>query len=188
MTFLELILIALGLAMDAFAVSLSNGMAIPNLKIRDALKFGIYFGIFQAIMPLIGWAAGCLFCDYITAFDHWIAFVLLAYIGGKMVYDVIRGEEEESRGDTQFSVLVVLAIATSIDALAAGVTFAFLPENMGIFFMVSIIGIITFVLCTLGALLGKVLGMAFGRWSQLAGGIVLISMGLKILIEHLFFA
>lgn len=188
MNTLELILMALSLSMDAFAVSLSNGMAIPRLRFKDALKFGLYFGIFQALMPLIGWGAGCLFCDYITTFDHWIAFILLAYIGGKMIYDVVLGGEEEAKGDTHFSVMIVLAIATSIDALAAGVTFAFLPETIGVGWMVSIIGLITFVLCTIGALLGKCAGQALGKRAQLLGGTILIVMGLKILIEHLFFA
>ena len=187
MGIVELVLIALSLSMDAFAVSLSNGMAIPNLRLRDALKFGFFFGLFQALMPLIGWAAGHLFSSYITAFDHWIAFALLGYIGAKMIYDVIRGGDEEAQGSTQFSVLIVLAVATSIDALAAGVTFAFLPETMGIGWMVAIIGLITFVLCTVGALLGKCAGQALGKRAQLIGGAVLIIMGLKILIEHLFF-
>lgn len=178
----ELIMIAIGLSMDAFAVSLSNGMAIPNLRLQDALKYGLFFGFFQALMPLIGWAAGQLFSGYITAFDHWVAFVLLGYIGAKMILDAISGTEE-ANGSTQFKVLIILAIATSIDALAAGVTFAFVSIN--IWFSIAIIGLITFVLCTIGALLGKCAGCALGRRAQILGGVILIIMGFKILIEHL---
>ena len=180
----ELIMIAIGLSMDAFAVSVSNGMAIPDLRMKDALKFGFFFGLFQALMPLIGWAVGRLFSSYITTFDHWIAFVLLGYIGAKMILDATHGCEEAS-GSTRFGVLLVLAIATSIDALAAGVTFAFLPIN--IWFCISLIGLITFVISTAGALLGKCAGCALGSRAQIFGGIILIAMGFKIVIEHLFF-
>lgn len=186
MHIIELIMIAIGLSMDAFAVSVSNGMAIPNLRLKDALKFGFYFGFFQALMPLIGWAAGRLFSSYITAFDHWIAFILLAYIGGKIIYDALQHDCEEAKGNTQFGVMIVLAIATSIDALAAGVTFAFLPVS--IFSSILIIGLITFVICSVGALLGKCAGCALGSRAQILGGVILIIMGLKILVEHIFFA
>ena len=145
MTFTELLLIALGLAMDAFAVSVSNGMVIPNLRLRDALKFGLYFGFFQILMPLIGWGAGQLFREYIMAIDHWIAFFLLSYIGIKMIMDTKK--EEESAGSTQFRVLFILAIATSIDALAAGITFAFMAVN--IWLSVTVIGLIAFSLSTI---------------------------------------
>ncbi len=182
----ELILIAIGLSMDAFAVSVTNGMAIPKLRLRDALTFGVYFGVFQALMPLIGWAAGRLFSDYITAFDHWVAFILLSYIGIKMIREASEDDGEESCGCTHFKIMLILAIATSIDALAAGITFAFLP-NTNIWFSIAIIGGITFFVCTVGALLGKKIGKALGRHAQTAGGAILIAMGLKILIEHLFF-
>ncbi len=181
MTFIELCLISLGLAMDAFAVSVSNGMVISNLRLCDALKFGLFFGFFQMLMPLIGWTAGRLFSDYITAFDHWVAFILLAYIGIKMILDAKNGEE--ASGSTKFKVLLVLAIATSIDALAAGITFAFMAVN--IWFSIFIIGFITLVLSTAGALLGCRAGCALGSRAQIAGGILLVGMGLKILIEHL---
>lgn len=182
----ELILIALGLAMDAFAVSVSNGMAIPKLRLRDALTFGIYFGVFQALMPLLGWAAGRLFSDYITAFDHWVAFILLAYIGMKMIREAREDDGEEPCGCTHYKIMLILAIATSIDALAAGITFAFLPET-NIWFSIAVIGGITFLVCTLGALLGKKIGKTLGGHAQTAGGALLIAMGVKILIEHLFF-
>ncbi len=181
---IELIMIAIGLSMDAFAVSLSNGMAIPDLKLKDALKFGFFFGLFQALMPLIGWAAGKLFSGYITAFDHWVAFILLGYIGAKMILDASHCDDE-TKASTRLGVLLVLAIATSIDALAAGVTFAFMAIN--IWSSILIIGLITFVLCTIGALLGKCAGCALGQRAQIVGGIILIVMGLKILVEHIFF-
>ena len=186
MTAYELILTAIGLAMDAFAVSLSNGMVIQNLRVKDALKFGIFFGFFQMLMPLLGFLAGKLFSEYIMALDHWIAFVLLGYIGLKMIVDAKKGEDEAS-GSTEFRVLLILAIATSIDALAAGITFAFMPIAMGIWAAVGVIGLITFLLCTLGALLGKRAGDALGCRAQIVGGAILICMGIKILIEHLFF-
>ncbi len=189
MSFSELFLIAIGLSMDAFAVSISNGMAICNLRLKDALKFGFFFGLFQAFMPLIGFLAGHLFSSYIINLDHWVAFILLAYIGGKMILDVIRGEDKEVCGSTQIRVLLVLAIATSIDALAAGVTFAFLPTMcMNIWGCVGVIGVTTFLLSTFGALIGKRAGDALGSRAQVVGGIILVAMGCKILIEHLFFS
>ncbi|MBE7035072.1 MAG: manganese efflux pump [Ruminococcaceae bacterium] len=181
--YIEIALIAVGLSMDAFAVSVSNGMAISNLRLRDALRFGLFFGFFQALMPLLGWLAGSLFSTYIISIDHWIAFGLLAYIGGKMIRD--SRESDEPCGCTHVRILIILSIATSIDALAAGITFAFMPIN--ILVSILIIGSITFALCTLGALLGKQIGSKVGRHAQTVGGAVLILMGIKILIEHLFF-
>ncbi len=181
----ELLLIAIGLSMDAFAVSLSGGMSISNLRLVDALKFGLFFGFFQMLMPLIGWSAGRLFSSYIMVLDHWIAFILLGYIGTKMILDVVRGEES-AVCSTQVRLLLVLAIATSIDALAAGVSFAFMSLN--IWTSVMTIGLITFCLCTMGAALGKRAGAALGSRAQIAGGIILIAMGIKILIEHCFFS
>lgn len=178
----ELIMIAVGLSMDAFAVSVSNGMVIPNLRLRDALKFGVFFGFFQMLMPLLGWAAGRLFSSYITAFDHWVAFVLLGYIGIKMIIDAIRGEDETT-GNTSFRIMLLLAVATSIDALAAGITFAFMSVN--IWFSIAVIGSVTFTLSTVGALLGKRAGNALGQRAQIVGGAILILMGVKILLEHM---
>ncbi|MBE7048242.1 MAG: manganese efflux pump [Ruminococcaceae bacterium] len=179
----ELILIALGLSMDAFAVSLSNGMVIPDLRLRDALKFGLFFGFFQMLMPLIGWLAGRMFSTYIATFDHWVAFILLGYIGIKMIIEA--KNKEEAQGNTHFRIMLVLAIATSIDALAAGITFAFMPINIWV--SIFAIGAITFFLSTVGALLGKKAGAALGHHAQVGGGILLVAMGFKILIEHLFF-
>ncbi len=186
MHFYELIFIAVGLSMDAFAVSLSNGMVIQDLRLKDALKFGFFFGLFQMLMPLIGWAAGRMFADYITALDHWVAFALLGYVGVKMIIEAVKGDDAAT-GSTQIKVLLILAIATSIDALAAGITFAFMSTNFSIWSSVITIGLITFCLCTLGALLGKRAGTALGSRAQIAGGVVLVLMGCKILIEHAFF-
>lgn len=179
----ELIMIAIGLSMDAFAVSVSNGMAISNLRLRDALQFGLYFGLFQMLMPLTGWTAGQMFSSFITTFDHWVAFILLGYIGIKMILDAVRGEEESSTGNTSFRVMLLLAVATSIDALAAGITFAFMSVN--IWFSIAVIGSITFCLSTFGALIGKRAGDALGKYAQIVGGVILIAMGVKILIEHM---
>lgn len=184
----ELFAIAISLAMDAFAVSVSNGMVIPDLRLKDALKFGTFFGFFQMLMPLIGWLVGRLFSEYIKTFDHWVAFVLLAYIGIKMIMDAKNCEE--ASGSTKFKVLLILAIATSIDALAAGVTFAsmpFIPFN-SIWFCVAVIGVIAFSLSTFGVLIGKRAGCALGSRAQIIGGSLLVIMGLKILVEHLFFS
>lgn len=186
MTFVELIMIAIGLSMDAFAVSISNAMALKKLRITDALKFAVFFGVAQAIMPLIGWLFGSLFSQYVVALDHWIAFVLLSYIGGKMIYDVCSADDNDEKvSSLNFKTLFFLAVATSIDALAVGVTFAFM--EIPIISSIIVIGLITFALCFLGAYLGKKAGNALGDKAQLAGGIILILIGLKILIEHLFF-
>lgn len=178
----ELVLIAFGLAMDAFAVSVSNGMTMPKFRLRNAFKFGIFFGVFQMLMPIIGWATGRLFSFYVIALDHWIAFILLGYIGVKMIREAMQGEEEVT-GDTSFCVMLILAIATSIDALAAGITFAF--SDLNIWFSVGIIGLITFVLCTFGVIIGKRASASLGNWAQIAGGSLLILMGIKVLVEHL---
>ena len=186
MGILELLFIAVGLSMDAFAVSLCNAMAVNHLRLRDACKFGIFFGVFQAVMPLIGWAAGRTFSSYVTAVDHWVAFVLLGFIGVKMMYEALRGEETcGAENPLHLRVLFVLAIATSIDALAVGVTFAFM--QISILPSVLAIGVVTFLLSTLGALIGKKAGTALGNRAEMVGGIILILMGIKILVEHLFF-
>ena len=187
MGIVELIFTAIGLSMDAFAVSVCNAMMVNNLRLRDAAKFGLFYGFFQALMPLIGWLAGKTFSSYVIAFDHWVAFVLLAFIGGKMILDAVRGEEEcSNENPLKFKVLFVLAIATSIDALAVGITFAFM--KMAILSSVLLIGAITFAISTAGALIGKKAGSALGSRAEIVGGIILILIGAKILIEHLFFS
>ncbi|MDS0528417.1 manganese efflux pump MntP family protein [Clostridium sp. SHJSY1] len=186
MSLLSIILIGFGLSMDAFAVSLTVGISTNNdNKMKMALKSGIFFGVFQGIMPLIGWAVGISFTDYIEKIDHWIAFVLLAFIGGKMFIESIKGEDDESDEGKEYTNkrFLILAIATSIDALAVGVSFAFL--NVNIISAVIIIAIITLILCIFAVYLGKVLGAIFKSRAEMLGGLILILIGLKILIEHL---
>lgn len=189
MALYDLILIAIGLSMDAFAVSVCKGLGMKKLNVKQMLVISLFFGGFQAIMPLIGWFLGSQFEKYITAFDHWIAFVLLAFIGGKMIWEVLHEHEDSSSecscGESKLDIkeLFVLAIATSIDALAVGITFAFL--SVDIIGAVSLIGITTFVLSALGVLIGNRFGLKFKKKAELAGGIVLVAIGLKILLEHL---
>ncbi len=189
MGLIELFLTAAGLSMDAFAVSIAKGLGMRRVNYRHALVIALFFGGFQALMPCIGWALGSQFASVVTPIDHWVAFVLLAFIGGKMLVDAVRGEEEEpaeGAGDEErldFRQLVILAIATSIDALAVGITFAFLQVN--IIFAVSCIGVVTFVLCFCGVIVGNQFGARWERPSQIAGGVVLVLIGLRILLNHL---
>lgn len=185
MTFFELFFIAAGLSMDAFAVSVSSAMTMKNIHASDSLKFAVFFGGFQALMPLLGWLVGSIFSGYVTAVDHWIAFVLLGFIGAKMIYDVFCGKEEHFTDTLSYKLLFFLALATSIDALAVGVTFAFMKTN--IVFDIITIGTVTFLLSLTGALIGKKAGGALGGKAEIAGGIILILIGFKILFEHLFF-
>ena len=188
MGFVELFLIGVGLSMDAFAVSICKGLGMKRLNMGQALVIGLFFGGFQALMPLIGWALGTQLADFITPIDHWIAFILLALIGGKMLFDAFREGDEEEAGepkDTRLDLkeLLMLAIATSIDALAVGITFAFLSVPIGP--AVALIGVITCVLSAVGVKAGGVVGEKGKSWAELAGGVVLILMGSKILLEHL---
>lgn len=185
MSLFELFLIAVGLSMDAFAVAICKGLSMRTMNPRHALIIGLYFGGFQALMPFIGYLLGVRFQSAITAYDHWIAFFLLAFIGGNMVKDALSPEEESCDASVAFQDMVVLAVATSIDALAAGVTFAFLQVR--IVPAVSFIGIITFLLSVAGVKVGNVFGTRYKSRAELAGGLILIAMGLKILVEHLFF-
>lgn len=183
MTTLELFLIAVGLSMDAFAVSVCKGLSVRTLTPRHALTCGIYFGGFQALMPLIGWLLGVQFQSLITKIDHWIAFILLGLIGINMIRESREENEEELDALFTFRAMLPLAIATSIDALAVGITFAFL--NVDIVPAVSFIGIITFLLSSLGVWVGSVFGSRFKQKAELSGGLILIFMGTKILLEHL---
>ena len=183
MSLFELFLLAAGLSMDAFAVSVCKGLSAQKLKKKHYFIIGAWFGGFQALMPSIGYFLGSFLEKYITAFDHWVAFILLGYIGIKMILDAVRGEEESSTGNTNFRVMLLLAVATSIDALAAGITFAFMSVN--IWFSIAVIGSITFCLSTFGALIGKRAGDRLGKHAQIVGGVILIAMGVKILIEHM---
>ena len=181
----ELFVIAVGLSMDAFAVSVCKGLSVQKMKLSHALTCGVYFGGFQGLMPLIGYLLGSQFESAIVSIDHWIAFVLLGLIGFNMVKE--SREEGCETMDSSFGVkaMIPLAVATSIDALAVGVTFAFLHVN--IFWAVVFIGAITFTLSSIGVKVGNVFGVKFKSKAELAGGVILILMGTKILLEHLGF-
>ena len=180
---LQILLIALSLAMDAFAVSVSTGIAVPGFGPRQAARIGVWCGAFQFAMPLIGWFLGSSVKTYIEAVDHWIAFGLLAFIGGNMIHEALSGGGEEAVTDLSARRLFLLALATSIDALAVGVTMAFMDVN--ILFSAAIIGVVAFLLAMLGGLLGRRLGQLFQRRATLLGGAVLVFIGGKILLEHL---
>ncbi len=188
MSLLSLFILAIGLSMDACSVAICKGLATPKITFKKAAIVGLWFGGFQALMPAIGYVAGYRFQDLITSWDHWIAFILLAIIGGKMVKDAFSKEDEEECSCDSLAPkqMFPMAVATSIDALAVGVTFAFLPD-VPIIPAVAFIGVITFLLSALGMKIGNVFGVKFKSKAQLAGGIILIVLGTKILIEHLFF-
>lgn len=183
MDILELLLIAAGLSMDAFAVSICKGLSVQRLKPRHYLLTGAWFGGFQALMPSIGFLLGSAFDQYISAFDHWIAFVLLAFIGGNMVRESLSGDEECHDDSFGLRTMFLLAVATSIDALAVGVTFAFL--QVSILPAVGLIGCTTFVLSLAGVWIGHRFGSRLKSRATLAGGVILCLIGLKILLEHL---
>lgn len=183
MGLIELFVLAVGLSMDAFAVSVCKGLAMARCDVKKAMTCGIWFGGFQALMPAIGYVLGRQFVDYITAIDHWIAFVLLAFIGGNMIREAVSGEEETD-DSLDIKTMFLLAVATSIDALAVGITFAFLPGT-NIVAAVSFIGIVTFVLSSLGVKIGNVFGMRYKKKAEIAGGAILLILGVKILLEHL---
>lgn len=183
---LSIVLIAVSLALDAFAVSVSSGISVPGFGWRQAVKMGLWFGVFQCFMPLLGWSLGSSVSQYIEAVDHWIAFGLLALIGGKMVVEALKQESggaEEAPADLSARRLCVLALATSIDALAVGVTFAFL--RVAIVPAVLLIGATTFMLSAAGVRVGNLFGSRYKSKAELAGGLMLIFMGTKILLEHL---
>lgn len=189
MGLIELILLAIGLSMDAFAVAICKGLNMRKVNYKHTLLIALFFGGFQALMPVIGWVLGKQFEQYITSIDHWIAFGLLVLIGGKMIWEVFRGEEEEDACSCactekfDLKELFILAIATSIDALAVGITFAFLQVN--IWMPISLIGVTTFGLSIVGVMIGNKFGEKYKSKAELAGGIILILIGFKILIEHL---
>lgn len=185
----SLLVIAVGLAMDAFAVSITSGCLTKRLRVRRALRTALFFGGFQALMPIIGYVAGSLFAGYISHIDHWIAFILLSFIGIKMIGEstFLKKENEEPEENTEsLMVLLTLAVATSIDALAVGITFSLL--DVQIIFCAAMIGIVTFVLSLLGVFAGYRFGSLFSDKIEIFGGAVLIGIGLKILAEHLFWA
>ena len=185
MSFLEIVLLAVGLSMDSLAVSVTGGALIQNYRHHHMLKIGCVMGIFQAGMTIAGYLAGMSFKKYITAFDHWIAFLLLLYLGGKMIYESTQEKEEDCRTNPLcYKTLCGLGIATSIDALAVGITFALLPD-VNVPLAVCLIGITTFLCSAAGLRVGNLFGLRYKAKAELAGGIILILIGLKILLEHL---
>lgn len=184
MGIVEIIAISIGLAMDAFSVSICKGLAMKKMNWKKAVIIGLYFGGFQALMPLIGYVLGVGFESKITQIDHWIAFILLLIIGGKMIIETLKNEDNTSYNDSiGVKVMLILAIATSIDALAVGITLAFLNTN--IILPVFFIGIITFVLSIIGVKIGNIFGDKYEKKAELVGGVILILIGTKILLEHL---
>ena len=183
MGFVDIFLIGVALSMDAFAVSICKGLSVKRVEPKHLLTVGVYFGGFQALMPLIGFLLGFKFEKFIVSVDHWIAFALLAVIGGNMIREALSGEEEEHDASFSFRTMLPLAVATSIDALAVGISFAFL--GVDILSAASIIGITTFVLSGVGVYVGNVFGAKYKSKAEIVGGIVLILIGLKILLEHL---
>lgn len=183
MSLWELFVIAVGLSMDAFAVSICKGLSVRRLKPKHVLIVGLYFGGFQALMPLLGYFLGKQFQSLITSADHWIAFILLGLIGFNMIREAKNGDEENLNDSMGVKAMLPLAVATSIDALAVGITFAFLQVQIAP--AVSFIGVTTFLLSAAGVKIGNVFGMKYKAKAELFGGIVLILMGLKILLEHL---
>ena len=184
MSILEILLLGIGLSMDAFAVSICKGLSTKRLQTRHYLIIGAWFGGFQALMPTIGFFLGSTFEQYITAFDHWVAFVLLAAIGAGMIKESLSKEESNGNDSFSFKTMLLLALATSIDALAVGITFALLPD-VNVSLAVCLIGITTFVCSAAGLKVGNLFGLKYKAKAELAGGIILILIGLKILLEHL---
>lgn len=184
----ELILTAVALSMDAFAVAICKGLSLDRVRLKHMAITGAWFGGFQGLMPLIGFFLGSLFASYITAFDHWIAFVLLALIGANMIKESLDGDVCPADSSFGFKTMLTMAIATSIDALAVGVSFAMVANadpSFNIYLAVASIGIITFLLSAVGVKVGSIFGAKYKSKAELAGGIVLCLMGLKILLEHL---
>lgn len=188
MSLLDIVLLGVGLSMDAFAVAICKGLAMRKVNKGQMLVIALFFGGFQALMPLIGWALGNTFAKKITAYDHWIAFTLLLYVGGKMIIDAIREWKEKDTVEEMdppldIKELTLLAIATSIDALACGVTFSF-EANFNILKSIAIIGVTTFIISAGGVYVGNIFGDRYKAKAQLLGGVILVFLGVKILLEH----
>jgi putative Mn2+ efflux pump MntP len=184
MDLFSILIIAIGLSMDCVAVAVASGLTLGKVRRSDAVKIGVFFGGFQGIMPIIGWLLGLTFITLISGFDHWVAFGLLAFIGGKMIYEAVRGEGEGGGGNPlRLHALLALAIATSIDALAVGLSLSLLEVQ--ILIPAAVTGVVCFCLSSMGALASGRLGALFGSRVKLLGGSILILMGLRILIEHL---
>lgn len=185
MGFLELLFLAVGLSMDAFAVAVCKGLSLRKISGKHLLLVGAWFGGFQMLMPIIGYFLGSTFERYITEWDHWVAFALLVFIGGNMIHESF-SKEEPVDASLSFRSMLPMAIATSIDALAVGITFAFLMDSVGeMMLSVLLIGVVTFTLSAVGVKVGSVFGAKYRSGAQLAGGVILVLLGLKILLEHL---
>lgn len=182
MTLLEILLIAIGLAMDAFAVSICKGISLKKMNWKKAIIIALYFGIFQALMPIVGYMVGSAFELFVTKVDHWIAFALLTIIGANMLKEAFAKDTDNLNENVDFKTMIILAIATSIDALAVGITFAFLQANIVI--SSAIIGIVTFIISIIGVKIGNKFGDKYERNAEVVGGFILIFMGIKILLEH----
>lgn len=185
MSFWSIILIGFALSADAFAVSVTSGITIKRNHLKHAITAGMFFGGFQALMPLLGWLGGSFASDYVSSFDHWLAFALLSYVGGKMIYEACRNEEdEEKEPDPKIGLytMLVLAIATSLDALAVGFSLAFI--NVNIYIPALIIGSITFVTSFIGVYVGKLFGHLFEKKLEIIGGLILIGIGIKTVLDH----
>ena len=185
MSIVEVLFIGISLAMDAFAVAICKGLSMKKLEWKKVLIISVYFGFFQALMPVVGYYLGATFTNLVSSIDHWIAFILLAVIGVDMIKNSFDDEVEKRNDKVDFKTMIVLAIATSIDALAVGITFAFLEVNL--IHAVCFIGVITFILSVLGVKIGNKFGDKFQNKAELLGGTVLLIIGLKILLEHLGF-
>ena len=189
MSFIELFILAIGLSMDAFAVSICKGLSLKKTDLKSMAKCGLWFGGFQALMPLIGFALGSLFAAAIQSVDHWVAFGLLVFIGANMLKEAFGGEEEcdcgsDKNADFSVKTMFTMAVATSIDAMAVGISLA-MAGNVNIWIAILLIGVVTCLLSALGVKLGGVFGARFEKKAQIAGGVILILLGLKILLEHL---
>lgn len=183
MNFSEIFLIAIAVSMDALAVSICKGLAMKKMEIKNAIKIGVYFGIFQAVMPIIGYLLGKQFEQFVQSIDHWIAFILLSFIGLEMIKESFDNGKKNQNDKLDFKTMLILSIATSIDALTIGITYAFFKVN--IIQASAIIGITTFALSVIGVFIGNKFGVRFKNKAEIIGGIILILIGLKILLEHL---
>lgn len=186
MGFIELMILAIGLSMDAFAVSICKGLSMKKAGIKEGAICGVWFGGFQALMPVIGFFLGTLFAKQIEAFDHWVAFVLLALIGANMLKEAFEKCEccENQDADLSAKTMFIMAVATSIDALAVGISLA-MAGNVNIWVAMALIGVVTFAMCTAGVKVGNIFGSRYEKKAEAAGGVILILLGLKILLEHL---
>lgn len=184
MNSLEILITAIALAMDAFAISVCKGLSVGRPSSSNYLSVALWFGFFQALMPLVGYFLGISFADRVARYDHWIAFVLLGLIGANMIKESLEKDGNKTDSSFAFVPMLMLAVATSIDALAVGITFAFLKVN--VWLSVTVIGVVTAVLSAIGLKIGSIFGHKYKSKAEFAGGVVLICMGIKILIEHLF--